>query len=323
MSSLSDFPNGVTSFGMPVLGGGGFMTTGNVFFVDDSGTDSGAGDSPDAPYKTLDYAIGKCTASHGDIIFVKEGHAETVTTAITADVVGITIIGLGHGDNRPTITVNAAIPGINVTAADVKFANLRIIAGSGVTAASRLVRIAASQTKFIGCQFEMAYDMYHLMVLFSGDDAQILNCTFINNVTTSASVHPQRAILNISATNALIKGCRFNDCKAKKAERWRTVIAGGALGSNTVVSDCEFIVRGISTATRAAGASDGTGVQAPNMATLYCRAISPSANTSAGANYTSTFQYMIESYDVAAVNKKALLGATTSDLRLKTKVAYL
>lgn len=321
--SRSDF-TGLYNYGVPILGSaGGVMTTGNVFFVDDAGTDTGTGDSPDNPFKTIDYAIGKCTASHGDIIFVKEGHAETVTTAITVDTAGIQIIGLGHGDKRPTITVNAAIPGFNVTANDVKISNLRIVAGSSVTAATRLMRVAADQLTVESCQFEMAYDMYHMIVAFSGDDTKFVNCVFLNTVATSASVHPQTAILNISSTNLRVEGCRFKDSTAKKAERWRQVVEGGALGSSTVVKNCDFICRGVATATRSAGASDGTGVQAPNMVTIWCNGISPSGNTSAGSVFTPTYQYIVQSYNVAAINKVAVITVTTSDLRMKRMVVYL
>jgi len=309
---LTNFPNGVTSFGMPVIGAGGFLTTGNVFFVDDAGSDSGYGTEPDASFATIDYAIERCTASHGDVIFVKEGHAETVTTAITLDVIGVTIIGLGHGDKRPTITVNGAVNLLNITAADNRIHNVRFATGSSVTAATRFARVAASNILIQGCQFEMSYDMYHNIVTISGDDIQIRDCTFFNTVTTSASVHPQTCILNTLATHVLVKNCRFNDCGAKLAERWRAVCEGGGLASKMTVEDSQFIVRGIATRTRSAAASDGTGTQSPTMATLYCRAISPSANTAVGGLFVNKCQYIIESYNVAAVNKLSALFITSA-----------
>jgi len=287
------------------------FTTGSIFFVDsNTGSNSNDGKSPSTVFATVDYAIGNCTASKGDIIYVMPGHAETVTGSVTADVIGVKVIGLGNGDKRPTITVNAAINGISVTAADNVFYNIRVVAGSSVTAATRLVRIAASNICFIACDFEMAYDMYHMIVTFSGDNINILDSTMTNAVTTSASAHPQKGVLNISGTNVLVKGCRFKDNQAKKAERWRMCVAGGALSSSMVVEECTFICRGQATSTRSAGASDGTGVYAPNMATLYCRAISPSANTAVGTIFNMKYGYQIECYDVAAINKKAVISPT-------------
>jgi len=134
---------------------------------------------------------------------------------------------------------------------------------------------------------------------------------YINAVVTSASLHPQTAILNTLGTRVLVKDGRFNDCAAFKAERWRAVCEGGGLASSMEVEGCTFIVRGIATRTRSAAASDGTGTQSPTMATLFCRAISPSANTATGALYTPTCQYIVESYDVAEVNKVGVVAVTT------------
>ena len=70
--SLTDYPNGITSFGVPVMPSTTpAVTTGNVFFVDSStGSDTGAsGRSADLPFASLDYALGKCTANKGDAIY--------------------------------------------------------------------------------------------------------------------------------------------------------------------------------------------------------------------------------------------------------------
>lgn len=97
----------------------GVETTGNVFFVNSTtGSDSdGYGESPDTPFKTIDYAIGKCTANNGDIIHVMAGYTETVTAAggIDVDVAGVKIKGHGQGSDRPTITFGTTI------AADIDF----------------------------------------------------------------------------------------------------------------------------------------------------------------------------------------------------------
>src|SRR3990167_2616461 len=84
------------------------LTTGNVFFVDSGASlavdDTAHGDSPERPFATLDYAVGQCTASNGDIIYVMPGHAETISadSGVDVDVAGVTIIGVGRGASRPT-----------------------------------------------------------------------------------------------------------------------------------------------------------------------------------------------------------------------------
>jgi hypothetical protein len=80
----------------------------------------------ESPFATLDYAVGQCTANRGDIIFVKPGHAETISTAtaLALDVAGIAIVGLGAGSLRPTFTLDTATTAtIAVSAANISVQN--------------------------------------------------------------------------------------------------------------------------------------------------------------------------------------------------------
>ena len=107
------------------------LTTGNIYFVDSGsstgGTSAGFGNSPDAPFTTIDSAINQTTANNGDVIYVMAGHSETLTgaSAITCDVAGVTIIGLGRGTARPTLLLDAgASVSIVVSAANVRWENV-------------------------------------------------------------------------------------------------------------------------------------------------------------------------------------------------------
>lgn len=84
----------------------------------------------DTPVATIDYAIGRCTASRGDKIIVKEGHSETISAAggIACDVAGIEIVGIGVGPRRPTVNLGTATTAsITVSAANVTWRNMRIL----------------------------------------------------------------------------------------------------------------------------------------------------------------------------------------------------
>jgi hypothetical protein len=130
---MDNFKNGIASFGMPVLPGADTNRSGNVYWVDYNGTnasDNTSSGSFDIPFKTLDYAIGRCTANNGDIIFIKEGHTETITASntLTLDVAGVTVIGLGAGADRPTFTVSTdATATITVSGASTKVSNILVI----------------------------------------------------------------------------------------------------------------------------------------------------------------------------------------------------
>ena len=126
---LTNFPNGITSFGVPVMGGSGLIpaTTGTYFFVSSvTGSDAHSGKSVVEAFGTIDYAIGKCTANKGDVIIVMPGHTETISAAggITADVAGITIVGLGNGGLRPIITFSATASTFAISAANVTVKNI-------------------------------------------------------------------------------------------------------------------------------------------------------------------------------------------------------
>lgn len=109
----------------------GVNSVGSVFYVSNvagaGGVDSSqnSGKSKNSPYRTIDYAIGRCKANNDDVIVVMPGHAETLATAsaITVDVAGISIIGLGTGASRPTLTFSATAATMVISAASVIFKN--------------------------------------------------------------------------------------------------------------------------------------------------------------------------------------------------------
>lgn len=104
---------------------------GNVWFVNSTaGTDgAGYGRNPDAPFATLDYAIGNCTASNGDVIYVLPGHAETLATAtaLVLDVAGVKVIGLGWGTTKPVFTFGATDAILSITAPNCWVENIRLV----------------------------------------------------------------------------------------------------------------------------------------------------------------------------------------------------
>jgi hypothetical protein len=153
---LTNFPHGITSFGIPVLGSGSLIpsTTGSVFFVS-SGTGSNGNDgkSPDSAFATVDYAVGKCTADKGDVIIVMPGHAEALTSSsLTLDVAGISVIGLGAGRLRPTLTAAATTGTVTVSADDITLRNFVFVANVD-NAVTAITVGAAKDFTIEGCEF--------------------------------------------------------------------------------------------------------------------------------------------------------------------------
>lgn len=240
---LSNFPQGISSFGVPVMGSGIQIpsTTGRYFFVHSgTGSNGNPGDEPSKPLATIDFAIGLCTANKGDVIIVMPGHAESISAAggITADVAGVSIIGLGNGTNLPTISIANTGAFILVTAANVYIANLRITAtvdevvkcfsvGAAYCTLDNIeyFETASAQARqFLltnaSADFLTVRNCFHYQANAAGaaqlwielvgcDCPRILDSTFIlalNNAATSAVINASTAVVNCEiARNTLLQ----------------------------------------------------------------------------------------------------------------------
>jgi hypothetical protein len=96
----TNFPNGITSFGVPVMGGGdpnvGGPIFGNIYYVDGTnGSDDNPGTHPDEAKATIQAAITLQiaeTSSLGDVIYIMPGSYAEV---LTGDLTKVQIIGVG------------------------------------------------------------------------------------------------------------------------------------------------------------------------------------------------------------------------------------
>lgn len=160
--------NGVSVRGLPVLN----TYAGSVFWVNSTGGSDGYKGTRERPFATLDYAIGKCTANNGDIIVVAPNHAETVTGAsgITFDVAGISVIGMGQGNQRPRFLMDGGttVTAI-VSAADVTLKNLVFAAGhNGVATCFGVTGVNAT---FEDIEIEDNTTDEHFLAVFSATGA--------------------------------------------------------------------------------------------------------------------------------------------------------
>ena len=127
--SITRFPNGLSSFGVPVLGSGMQVppSDGNYYFVNSAtniGSNGNDGLSPTTPFATVAYAITQTTALNNDVIVMMPSHAETISAAGGwTPLASTAIVGLGWGASRPKITFSATTSTILVSAANCYFQN--------------------------------------------------------------------------------------------------------------------------------------------------------------------------------------------------------
>lgn len=193
--SLTHFPHGVSSFGMPVIGSGGGqvpVTTGSYFFVNSvTGSDSYTGENQDSPLATIDAAINKCTANKGDVIIVMPGHAETIAdaTSLVPDVDGITIVGLGNGFDRPELTFSATDSEIIVTGENTVLRNL--IFKAGISAVATAVDVDANYVTIDSCLFyyggTTGYDFVIGVDIDAYDYTEVKNCEMYAEAATAGA----------------------------------------------------------------------------------------------------------------------------------------
>jgi hypothetical protein len=219
-SNYTEFPdgfvNGITLRGQPIH----VTNPGKTFYVNGTsvlsdgqkvGGSNGNEGTYTKPFATIDYAIGQCTASRGDLIVVAPGHTETVSAAggIAVDVAGVTILGMGSGSLRPTITLDtAATASITMSEANTAFKNC--IFSAAVADVNEVITPSATGITIEDCDFvAAATGQNFLSIMDTGttdnecDDFALINCTWIE---------PDAATLTACSIDGDLDGLTIQGC---------------------------------------------------------------------------------------------------------------
>jgi hypothetical protein len=199
--ALSNFPNGfvggVMLRGLPIAQ----THPGKVFWVSNNtagllagqrgGSDGNRGDF-NSPFATLAYAVSQCVANRGDIIFVKPGHAESVTsaTALPLNIAGVAIVGLGVGSARPTFTVSTANTATIAVSADNVSVQNCIFVANFLSIAACFTLSTAKEFTVEGCLFRDTSSILNFLniVKSTGAANTVDGLTFNDNVVTNLGV---------------------------------------------------------------------------------------------------------------------------------------
>ena len=207
----SGFPNGLTVRGVPITQ----SHPGKVFWVNNSTVlaDGGIGGSDgnpgtyQKPFRTIDYAIGRCVSGRGDIIMVMPGHAETITAAgtITLDVNGVAIVGLGTGAARPTLTYTTAnTAALSWTGDYCTMKNFNFV-GNFLSIAAAILNNGGSDWTVENCDFkDTSAILGFLSCVTTTVSTNSDNGWFVGNTRSSdATTTPGTAIKVLNTTNRL------------------------------------------------------------------------------------------------------------------------
>lgn len=188
------------------------IATGAVHWVYSvSGNNANPGNEA-LPLATLAQAITNATASNGDIIIIKAGHTETISSSVTISKAGLKIFGIGEGSDAPNFGVSAAIDAINVTANDVELNNLYFIQGTTISNTSR-VNVDARNVVLKNCTFLSGqYDQNTVTLTANAIDCKIDSCTFTvsNDGPDYGVIVESASAVGLNITNTTFNGGTYN-----------------------------------------------------------------------------------------------------------------
>jgi hypothetical protein len=169
--ALTNFPNGVSSFGIPVLGGPSVY--GNYWFVDtERGSDGNTGKSRSKAFSTMSKALS--VAGTSDVVFLTGDCREELTGSNL--VFDLTIVGCGNSPHHPDLPATGYRSGA---------ATWRPPASP--TAATPLIKVRGRGWRFVNILFDAPVDAAAIYLErnassgtdeYDGSHASILGCRF-------------------------------------------------------------------------------------------------------------------------------------------------
>jgi len=193
------------------------------------------------PFATIDYAIGRCTASRGDIVAVMPGYTQNLTAAadIALDVAGVAVVGLGAGTLRPQLSYPTTADGtFAVSAANCAVIGLDFI--SNFSDVTTLVTVAAAGlgTSFENCTFtettpgnDLNYKAAVTLTTLAHDQS-FIDCKFSANDVLMASF-----ITGVVHDRLYIENCSFFQ---NAAQTTLTALVVGSDVTSGVIRDSSF-----------------------------------------------------------------------------------
>lgn len=281
----------------------------SIFYVDSgSGADSPGnyGTTYLKPFATLDFAVSQTTASAGDIIFVMPGHNEGIIadSAIDLDVAGISVIGLGNGDNRPTIDFDHADATFVIGANNVTVENMRFRASANAITVGVEIEDGVTYATVRGCEFgdaETATDEFTISL--QTNDASNNALIEYNHFDGGEQAAATAIGLTKDTDLTVIRGNWFTGTFTTAA------ITGATTAStNLLITDNHFWTVGTADTFNLVAAS--TGIVSRNVIVMNSISVATALDIGNALNFDN---YLIADDDVGGA-KSAITGATAASV---------
>lgn len=292
----TNFPNGfaqgITVRNVPLLS----AYPGKVFWVDSTAALTGARGTFDKPFATIASAMALTTATDGDIIVCKSGHAETVSAAagVTLSTAGVALVGLGSGASRPTLNFTATGSTFTITAANTTVYNFLFT--GGIDAVVSPIVISAADVALLNCEYRDVTGQCTDCILTTAAANRLLIKNFRYDGDTVAGTNAGIAI--VGGDRITIEGLRMDGNFAVAGIDIRTTAT-----TDLEVRDVVFRTRNAACIFLIDTITASTGMIGP---AIYIRLLTNAANITEAIT-GATFVLFDDIYVVNAANEKAML----------------
>ena len=308
----TNFPYGVSSFGMPIAGNGIPATNGKYIFVDaDNGVDGNDGSSWESAVKTVAQAYSMARTNKDDVIILSTNGVHTLTAMLDVSKNRVHFVGDIYGrkyGQRARMFMD-----VTTAATDVF-----MVKNTGVGNTSTGIKFWSANTS--------AYTV--ATVGEGGEYAMYRNCEFYNSTLLNSNT---RAELVLNGDSAQFASCTFGslaDAVVGNVVRPAVLMTAGTVGSGLVsrdvlFDDCKFWKKaggvGTSFIKIAATADLERGMELHNC--QFIASVLGSVPATAITSATLTNGYVMLTGDTCAFNCTKIATATGILSGLSAKVA--
>ena len=223
---ITNFPNGVSSYGAPITGsqipfGIGTGGVGDTYFVDPTnGSDGNAGTSPETALASISQANSNVTSNNQDkvVLSANAAHAQTEMLSVSKNRVhfigtdGRGGIGMG-ARTRVTLGVTTAATDLGVmqnTGVGNTFTGMKF--DSSNTKAESLYGVveAGEYAVYSRCELYKSSDLDDAgasELALNGDSAQFVDCYIGSTANETGNIRP-----NVLCTGGIVSGKKLRDC---------------------------------------------------------------------------------------------------------------
>lgn len=193
----------------------GQLPGGKAIFVSNrSGVSAGNGTEPSKPFASILTAIAQVESNRGDCIYVGQGHAQNVDAADWASAMGtkagFSIVGVGVGLQRPSLTWTVAGSTFLLDTANVELANMRLFlagahaTGSALTVAAPMT-VSGDSCRLVNNDIRWGFDADQIVgdgIIWTGDDGYIAG----NRALALVAAVPTNTFLTLTGADRLYVG---------------------------------------------------------------------------------------------------------------------